>query len=63
MDTKAGKEGRMDRKIGIDIYTIMNKQITNENLLYSTGSSTQCSAVTKRGSMYTQLIHLAHSRN
>ena len=36
-------------EIGIDIYTLLIlcvKQITNENLLYSTGNSTQCSVVT-----------------
>ena len=27
----------------------MYKQITNENLLYSTGNSTQCSVVTQMG--------------
>ena len=35
--------------IGINIYTLLilcTKQITNENLLYSTGNSTQCSVVT-----------------
>ena len=34
---------------GIDTYTVLIlciKEITNENLLYSTGNSTQCSAVT-----------------
>ena len=32
---------------GIDIYTLLCiKQVTNENLLYSTGNSTQCSVVT-----------------
>ena len=39
--------GGMNWKIGIDIYTLLCiKQITNENLLYSTGNSTQCSVVT-----------------
>ena len=28
------------------IYTAMNKQITNEKLLYSTGNAIQCSVVT-----------------
>ena len=33
--------------IGIDMYTLLCiKQITNENLLYGTGNSTQCSVVT-----------------
>ena len=41
--------GGMNWEIGIDIYTLSIlciKQITNENLLYSSGNSTQCSAVT-----------------
>ena len=39
----------MNWEIGIDIYTLLTlyiKEITNENLLYSTGNSTQCSVVT-----------------
>ena len=39
----------MNWEIGTDIYTLLIlciKQITNENLLYSTGNSTQCSVVT-----------------
>ena len=37
----------MDRKIGTEIYTLSRiKQITNKNLLYSTGNSAQCSVVT-----------------
>ena len=42
--------GGMNWEIGIDIYTLLIlciKQITNENLLYSTGNSTQCSVVTE----------------
>ena len=42
----------MNREIWTDIYTVLIlciKQITNENLLYSTGNSTQCSVVTKMG--------------
>ena len=47
MDTKGGKGGGMNWEIGIDIYTLLCiKQITNENLLYRTGNSTQCSVVT-----------------
>ena len=53
MDTKGGKtwgdgdSGVMNWAIGIDIYTLLRiKQITNENLPYSTGNSTQCSVVT-----------------
>ena len=43
IDTKKGKG------IGIAIYTLLIlciKQITNEDLLYSTGNSIQCSVVT-----------------
>ena len=58
----------MNWEIGIDIYTLLIlciKKITNENLLYGTGNSTQHSVVTqmgkkskKRGNIYTvQLIH------
>ena len=41
-------EGGMNWEIGIVyIYTLLCiKQITNENLLYSTGNYTQCSVVT-----------------
>ena len=51
MDTEGGKGGvgGMNWKIGIDMYTLLIlriKQMTNENLLYSTGNSTQCSEVT-----------------
>ena len=50
MATKGGREGGMNWEIGIDIYTILyTKQITNENLLYSTGNSTQRSVVTEMG--------------
>ena len=36
--------------IGIDIYTLLCiKQMTNKNLLYSTGNSTQCSVLTSMG--------------
>ena len=54
----------MSQDNGIDTYTLLCvKQITNENLLYSTGNSAQCSAVTKREYMwicvYTQLTHFA----
>ena len=51
MDTKGEVGGRvgMNWEIGINIYTLLIlciKYITNENLLYSTGNSTQCSVVT-----------------
>ena len=49
-----GKVGRgwrgMNWEIGIDIYILLTlciKLVTNENLLYSTGNSTQCSLVTE----------------
>ena len=59
--TTRGKwEGGMSWEIGTDIDTLLCiKQITNENLLYSIGNSTQCSVVThmgnpkKMGYMYT----------
>ena len=35
--------GRDSSEFGIDIYTLLYlKQITNKNLLYSTGNSAQC---------------------
>ena len=41
------KEGGMNWEIGIDIYTLCIKQITQENPLYSTGNSPQGSAAAK----------------
>ena len=47
MDTKGGMGGGMNWEIGIDIYRLLYiTWITNENLLYSTGNSAQCSVVT-----------------
>ena len=50
IEQQGGKgRGGMNYEIGIDIYTLWilcTKQITNENLLCSTGTSTQCSVVT-----------------
>ena len=49
MDTKVGGGGNWET--GIDTYTLLIlciKQITNENLPYSTGN-TQCSVVTSMG--------------
>ena len=50
MDTKGGKGVReMNREIGIDTHTLLMlciKEITDENVLYSTRKSTQCSVVT-----------------
>ena len=46
-DYKGGREAGINREIGIDIYTLLYiKQITNKNLLYSTGNSTQYSVMT-----------------
>ena len=40
----------MDWEIGIDIYTLLCiKQITNKDLLYSTGNSTQCLVIIYKG--------------
>ena len=59
METK-GEKGGMNWEAGIHIYTLLCiKQITNENLLYSTGNSTQCSGdlngkeIQKRGDICT----------
>ena len=46
-DTKVERGGGMNREIGIDTYTLLCiKERTDENLLYSTGNSTQFSVVT-----------------
>ena len=40
------RRGGMNWENGIDTYTLLGiKQITNENLLYTTGNSAQCSVV------------------
>ena len=45
--TQLKNRGGMNWEIGINIYTLLCiKQITNENLLYSTGNSTWCSVET-----------------
>ena len=42
---QGGKAGGMNWVIGIDIYTLIYiKEITNKNLLYSTGNSTSLSS-------------------
>ena len=47
MYTNREEGGGMNWEMRIDIYTLLCiKQITNENLLYSTGNSPQCSVVT-----------------
>ena len=44
------RQGGINWEIGIDIYTrLYIKQITNQNLLYSTGNSTQYSVMTYMG--------------
>ena len=49
-DTKGGRGGGMDWEIGINIYTLLyTEQITNKNLLNSTGNSIQYSAMTYMG--------------
>ena len=46
MVTKRERGGRINWEIGIDIYTLLHiKQITNKDLLYSTGNSTQYSVM------------------
>ena len=41
-----GSDGRIDWEFGIDMYTLLFlKQITNKDLLYSTGNSAQYSVV------------------
>ena len=67
-----GREGKgkggINWEIGIDIYTLLYiKQITNKNVLYSTGNSFQCSVMTSMGMesrrewiyVYVWLIHFA----
>ena len=49
IDTKGNGDDRMNWEIGIDTYTLLTlciKQIIIENLLYSTGNSTQSSVGT-----------------
>ena len=44
---QVGRGGGMNQETAIDIYTLLCiEQLTNENLLYTTGNSTQCSVVT-----------------
>ena len=45
-----GERGGINWEIGIDTYTLLYiKQITNKDLLYSTGNSTQYSVMTYMG--------------
>ena len=40
----------MDSEVGFNTYTLLyTKQTTNEDLLHSTGNSTQCSVITYTG--------------
>ena len=44
---KRESEGGVNWEAGIDVYTLLYiKEITGENLLYSTRNSTECSEVT-----------------
>ena len=63
-----GWGGGISWEIGIDIYTLLYiKYITNKNLLYSTGNSTQYSVLAYLGKeskkewiyVYVYLIHFA----
>ena len=46
-DGNRGRDGGMNWEIGVDIYTLLCiKDITIENLMYSSGNCTQCSVVT-----------------
>ena len=65
---QGGEWGGMNWEIGIDIYTLLCvKQITNKNLLYSTGNSTQFSVPNEKEikkmwgdiHVYIELIHFS----
>ena len=46
-DTKVERGAGMNQEIGIDTYTLLCiQEMTDENLLYSSGNSTQFSVVT-----------------
>ena len=50
MVTREEGEGALNWETGIDIYTLPHiKQITNKDLLHSTGNSTQQSVMTYTG--------------
>ena len=65
MDTKCGREGGMNREIGIDIYSLLGiKELANENLLCSTGNSVLCGDLNGKeiqngGERYIYKIHFA----
>lgn len=65
VDAKGGKMGgEMSRRLGLGVRTLLIlriKQITNENLLHRSGSSTQCSAVTKWEENPSKGIHVCIS--
>ena len=51
-DTEAGEVDGMNWEIGTDTYirfTTMHKTVSNERLLYTTGSSPQCPVMTEMG--------------
>ena len=48
-----GWGGGIDWEFGIDMYTLLYlKQITNKDLLYSTGNSAQYSVITQMGKIF-----------
>ena len=52
MDTKEERGSGINQETGIDTHALLIlyiEQVTNENLLYSSGTSTQCSMVTWTG--------------
>ena len=50
MVTRGESQGEINWEIRIDIYTLLYiKQITNKDLLYSTGNSTQYSVMAYMG--------------
>ena len=52
MVTNGGREGQINWEIRTDVYTLpCVKQIASRKVLYSTGSSVQCSVMTWRGRM------------
>ena len=63
MDTKCRREGGMNWEIGIDIYPLLCiKELTNENLLCSTGNSVLCGDLhsketQKGGYIYIYKVH------
>ena len=60
MHTEGEKGGGIDSEIGTDRFPVLNiRWITNKNLLYRTGNSTQYSVITYRGKEFIKKwIHL-----